>query len=590
MIVKLRNDRDYNLSVPEQVLFNRGIGVKSLNEYLNTNDSVLVPYNKLKNIEIAKNCLLKHISDGSKILIQADCDVDGYSSAAFMYNYLKINFNGIEVDYQVHDSKFHGLDVTKDILDKKYALIIIPDASSNEYETHKKLADLGIDIIILDHHECEYESPDAIVVNNQISEDYPNKSLCGVGVVYKFCQLLDEDDTLNLHAQDADHYLDLTAFGLVADMSTLLELETKRLIEKGISNMRDGIGNDFLLAIIKKQSFSLKGEVTPFGISMYIAPLINAVVRIGTPEERLIAFEAFLYDKQNQQIPSNKRGHKPGDMETVIDQALRTLTNVKNRQTRKRDEAFEHFNRIITPEFLSENSIILLKTNETFLDKGMNGLVANQIMNKYKRPTLILTEIKDDKGNIVSYSGSARSFESSKLENFKQFIADSGYSNLAMGHPSAFGAGFTAENLELFMKYSNEVLDFSNIQKEYEVDFIFGEADLQEQIAFDIASLKDYWGKDVEESLILIKDLKVTNNSKVLMSRDKNPTLKFTINGISYIKFKSGEEEFNSVAPNEYTSTLIDVIGKCSINEYNGNTTAQIIVQDYEIKQNLMDF
>ena len=118
----------------------------------------------------------------------------------------------------------------------------------------------------------------------------------------------------------------------------------------------------------------------------------------------------------------------------------------------------------------------------------------------------------------------------------------------------------------------------------------FGEADLQEQIAFDIASLKDYWGKDVEESLILIKDLKVTNNSKVLMSRDKNPTLKFTINGISYIKFKSGEEEFNSVAPNEYTSTLIDVIGKCSINEYNGNTTAQIIVQDYEIKQNLMDF
>lgn len=589
MIVKLRNERDYNLSVPEQILFNRGIGVNSLQQYLNTNDTVLVPYNRLKNIKKAKDCLLKHISEGNKILIQADCDVDGYSSAAFMYNYLKINFDNIQIDYQVHNNKFHGLDITDDILNKKYQLIIIPDASSNEYETHKTLADLGIDTIILDHHECEYESPDAIVVNNQISDDYPNKSLCGVGVVYKFCQLLDEDDTLNLHAKFADHYLDLVALGLVADMSTLLELETKRLIEKGIDHMRTGIGNDFVMALIKKQSFSLKGEVTPFGISMYIAPLINAVVRIGTLEERLIAFEAFLYDKQNQEIPSNKRGHKPGDMETVIEQALRTLTNVKNRQTRKRDEAFERFNRIITPEFLSENSIILLKSKELELDRGLNGLVANQIMAKYKRPTLILIELKDADGNIY-YSGSARSFESSKLENFKQFVADSGYSDLAMGHPSAFGAAFTAENLELFMKYSNEVLDFSNIEKEYEVDFIFGEKDLQEQIAFDIASLKDYWGKDVEESLILIKDLKVTYGSKTLMSKDKNPTLKFVINNISYIKFKSGEDEFNRIAPNEFTSTIIDVIGKCNINEYNGSVTAQIIIEDYEVKQNLMDF
>ena len=78
--------------------------------------------------------------------------------------------------------------VKKNILEDT-CLVIVPDASSNEYDTHKRREE-GIDIIILDHHEADYTSPYAVVVNNQLC-DYPNKNLSGVGVVYKFCQYLD---------------------------------------------------------------------------------------------------------------------------------------------------------------------------------------------------------------------------------------------------------------------------------------------------------------------------------------------------------------------------------------------------------------
>ena len=83
---------------------------------------------------------------------------------------------------------------------------------SNDYEKHKELKEKGIDIIVLDHHEAPKISEDAIIVNNQLCE-YPNKSLCGVGIVYKFLQALDEE----LWQSKADNYLDLVAIGEIGD-------------------------------------------------------------------------------------------------------------------------------------------------------------------------------------------------------------------------------------------------------------------------------------------------------------------------------------------------------------------------------------
>jgi hypothetical protein len=74
------------------------------------------------------------------------------------------------------------------------------------------------------------------------------------------------------------------------------------------------------------------------------------------------------------------------------------------------------------------------------------------------------------------------------------------------------------------------------------------------------------------------------------MSRDKNPTLKLKLNGIEAIKFKSSEEEFESLAPNSYTTTIIDFVGKCDLNIWNGNIKPQIMIEDYEVKTTIIDF
>ena len=430
MEIKLINEINPAYTPIEQVLTNRGIEIEDVAFFVDTPESVIEDYDKLDNIDTAAKIFLSHYEQKHKILVQVDCDVDGYTSAALLYNFLKDNFLGVNIDYQVHDDKTHGLEITQEILDKQYELIFVPDAGSNQYEEHALLKQLGIDVIILDHHECEEESKDVIIVNNQLSKSYKNKALSGVGVVWQFCRCLDKiSPYTKLH--EPNDYLDLVSLGLIADMMDMRSLETKKLIELGLDKMQTSsdANNAFLSSLIKKQSYSLGSTLTPIGLAFYIAPLINAIVRVGTHEERLITFEAFLVDVGNKEIPSTKRGHK-GEIETVIEQATRTVTNVKNRQKKRRDEAFALFERKIDEEYLKNNSVIFINTNKT-LDSNLNGLVANQIMSKYKRPTLILAPYQDADKNI--FSGSARGFESSVLSDFRQFILDSGFANYAEG-------------------------------------------------------------------------------------------------------------------------------------------------------------
>lgn len=588
MKIKLVKEPDKKNSIAETIFINRGIEKDKIEEFLHTTDESILGFEDLDNIDNAESCLVNHYKIKSEILIQVDCDVDGYTSAAILYNYLKTNYPGIRLNYQVHDDKTHGLDVTKDILNEVYSLIIVPDAGSNEYETHKQLNQLGIDIIILDHHECPYESPDAIVVNNQLSKFYSNKTLSGAGVTWKLLKKLDLENEFNCHMKKAEDYLDLVALALIADMSDLRNLETKRLIEKGLEHINNKYprNNRFLSYMVEKNSFSLGNEVTPIGLAFYIAPMINAVVRVGTMPERILAFEAFLDDIGSKIIPSTKRGCK-GQTETTIEQAARTLTNVKNRQKKNRDEAFVNLEKQITEESLTSNPIILLNT-KGLLDKNLNGLVANQVMSKYQRPVFVGSFSKDQEKEF--FRGSARAPDSGQLKDFRNFIEESGFADYASGHASAFGVSFSRENLDLFLAHAKRAISLSNLESEYLVDFLFNTEDLRDTILLEIGNLKDFWGQGIKEPLIAVQKARVDFDKKTLMSADKNPTLKLTINGISCIKFKSSQDEFNLIAPNQYTSTLINFVGKCNVNEWMGNISPQILIEDYEIISNIVSF
>lgn len=197
----------------------------------------------------------------------------------------------------MHDTKTHGIDM--DSIPLNTSLVIVPDASSNEYDKHKKLLDRGIDILILDHHQAEKVSQYACVVNNQLC-DYPTKSLSGVGIVYKLCQYLD----LLLKENQADKFLDIVAVGLVGDMMDLRDFETHYLVQEGLKNLE----NPFIKGMAEKNKFSLGETLSPIGVAFYIVPLINAITRVGTPEEKMLLFESMLNWKAYDLIPSTKRG------------------------------------------------------------------------------------------------------------------------------------------------------------------------------------------------------------------------------------------------------------------------------------------
>ena len=220
--------------------------------------------------------LLKHLALNSKIFIQIDSDADGYTSAAMVYSYTKNLNPECKLTYLIHTGKQHGL--TEDIVvPEDTQLLIIPDAGTNDTEQCEALKEKGIDIIILDHHDREIDNPYAIIVNNQCSDNYENKELCGAGVVYKFLQAVDEE----LWNEEADDYLDLVALANISDNMDVRSRETKYLISKGL----DFINNAFFEKLIEVQSYSLP-EVDMIGVQFYVTPLINALVRMGSQEEK----------------------------------------------------------------------------------------------------------------------------------------------------------------------------------------------------------------------------------------------------------------------------------------------------------------
>lgn len=558
----------------QQILVNRGIQAKEIERYLKTTDIEIINVLNLDNVELGAERLLLHMRDDHDALIQVDSDCDGYTASATLINYLyKVNpqwvINHLEI--RVHDGKEHGV-VLESVDYDRHKLVIIPDAGSNQYEEHKALKEKGIDVLVLDHHEADKVSEDAIVINNQLSPNYENKALSGVGIVYKFCCLLDEI----LQIEEADKGLDLVALGMIADMMDLRAFETRHLITKGLTNIR----NPFFQGLIERQSYSLGGSITPIGVAFYIAPLINATIRVGTQTEKEIMFKAMLNHMAYEQIPSTKRGCK-GKFETVLEQAVRNGTNVRNRQKRTRDAGMAEVERIIQEQGLEKNKVILVETTD-ILDKNLTGLVANQIMAKYQKPTLLLRRVEDEDG-VVTLQGSGRGYDKSELSDLKEFLHQSKYFDYTEGHANAFGAGLQERFVDEFIEYANHKLASYDFTACYDVDFIYIANDFKAQDIIDIGTMKSLWGKGIDESHIVIKGIKVTKENITLMSRDKNPTLKIVLpNGVSLIKFGSSEEEYKSLYKKE-GFIEIDVIGTCAINEWMGNITPQVLVKELEV-------
>lgn len=570
MKYKLIAKPNKNYSPMQQILVNRGIDVKDIEHYLKTSDADILNPDLLDNMIEGVKRLISAIKNQEKIFLIVDCDADGFTASAALVNYIyKVFPSAMDLlSIQLHEGKEHGIEEKwlEEIVANEYKLVICPDASSNDYNQHKFLKDNGIDVLVLDHHDAEEVSENAIIINNQLS-DYPNKTLSGVGVVYKFCSKIDE----LMKIKEADTILDLVSLGMIADMMDMRNFETKHLIQKGLTR----IENPFFKALVERQAYSIGETVTPIGVAFYIAPLINATIRVGTQNEKEVMFKAMLNHCAYDMIPSTKRGEK-GKTETIVTQAVRNATNVRNRQKKARDNGFEYVEQIIAANNLDKNKIIVVQVSED-LDKNLTGLIANQLMAKYQKPVLLVRET--DEGLL---QGSARGYDKSELKDLKSFLLESGFMEYAEGHAAAMGVGIYKDKVNALVDYSNTVLANYDFSACYDVDYEYMSNDFKAQDIIDIGSMKSLWGKGVDEAMVVIKGIKITSNNITLMSANKNPTIKITLqNGTSLIKFGASQAEFESLKSSGYTE--IDVIGTCAINEWQGMITPQILIKDYEV-------
>ena len=569
MKIKLVND---NITSDYTKNLLRARGVDNINDFLSPSEKNLQSWEDLDNIKLGVDLVKNTINDKKPYAILIDPDNDGFTSFAILYQYLKRLNPEKEIEYFVHSAKQHGLEDTYQVFqDKEYSVVFLPDSSSNDGVFAKEI---NAPICVIDHHEIDNEPSDnMIVINNQSSAKYKNKYLSGAGMVWQFCRAMD----YYFGHEWAYDYTDLAAVGICGDAMSGLEIENQYIWSYGFSH----INNFFLKTLIDKQNFSMKGIVNPTTVAFYISPLLNAVTRVGTTEEKLHMAEAFINGEKL--IPSNKKGHK-GELVTLAAEATRECVNAKSRQARILDNIEEKIDIKINKEDLLINKVLFVELDDDDdFPSTLNGLLATRLTNKYSRPAIVARA--NDDGYI---RGSARAIKTENMDSFKQYLEESEMFEYVLGHPLAFGCSISSYNLDKFFSYSNDSLkDVELGEKCYSVNFIRDAMDNDiDNLIRDVGEYGYIWSNQNDEPTLYIDNIILSTNEIQIIGTNRD-TVKFTKNGITYIKFKANEliDELSGMK-----DIIMKIVGRCNINEWNGIKNPQIIIDDYEIIDNMYGF
>lgn len=569
MKIKLVND---NITSDYTKNLLRSRGVDNIDDFLSPSEKNLQSWEDLDNIKLGVDLVKNTINDKKPYAILIDPDNDGFTSFAILYQYLKRLNPEKEIEYFVHSAKQHGLEDTYQVFqDKEYSVVFLPDSSSNDGVFAKEI---NAPICVIDHHEIDNEPSDnMIVINNQSSAKYKNKYLSGAGMVWQFCRAMD----YYFGHEWAYDYTDLAAVGICGDAMSGLEIENQYIWSYGFSH----INNFFLKTLIDKQNFSMKGIVNPTTVAFYISPLLNAVTRVGTTEEKLHMAEAFINGEKL--IPSNKKGHK-GELVALAAEATRECVNAKSRQARILDNIEEKIDIKINKKDLLINKVLFVELDDDDdFPSTLNGLLATRLTNKYSRPTIVARA--NDDGYI---RGSARAIKTESMDSFKQYLEESEMFEYVLGHPLAFGCSISSYNLDKFFSYSNDSLkDVELGEKCYSVNFIRDAMDNDiDNLIRDVGEYGYIWSNQNDEPTLYIDNIILSTNEIQIIGTNRD-TVKFIKNGITYIKFKANEliDELSGMK-----NIIMKIVGRCNINEWNGIKNPQIIIDDYEIIDNMYGF
>jgi len=559
--------------VVKEVLINRGI--KDYNTYLNLDESVIQPYSRLDNIYEGVDMFMGHFNNRNGVGILVDEDPDGFCSAAMMYLYIKRMDNQYPIKYILHQrAKAHGLSDDVSIPDD-IKLLIIPDAGTNDKEECKRLKGRNIDILILDHHEIEEKNQNAIIINNQSSDSYTNKSLCGAGIVYRFLQALDDVNWTEF----ADDYLDLCALANISDVMDMRSFETRYITNIGLLNIK----NKCLEALIKAQDYSMNGKVNIHNVQWYITPILNGMIRVGSLEEKELLFRAFI--EKDEFFEWKKRavkGNPPSIVqESIYDRAARLCKNAKARQDKSKEKSVSQIIEIAESEPYDDK--VLMIDTSGILDNGLTGVVAIKIAERFNKPCILLNKYVDSKTGELVYGGSARNINHSPIDSFKDIINSTGVFNFGKGHANAFGVNIDISLKNKAVNVLNDILRDTEYNSTYNVDFILDIEEIDISLIMSLSIFEDIIGQGIDEPMFAVENIILSRDQFELFGK-KEDTISFCVNDIKYVQFKCREgNELYDWLNNSWDSDDIitfNIVGKPAVNEYMGTRTPQIIIED----------
>lgn len=516
--------------------------------------------------------LHKHLEKGSSIFLQVDSDSDGYTSSAILYSFIKDICPDIDIQWAIHPGKEHGM--VPDLVPFDVDLVLIPDAGSNQVEESQELSKRA-DILIIDHHltDVNINTDNVIVINNQTSPFFNNKSLSGAGMVYKFIQAYcKEFDLGDLY----ENYVDLAAIGIVADMMDSRQLDNNYIITQGLNNIQ----NKMILALIERRAFSISDVDSPnkIDIAFYVAPIINGLIRYGTQEEKENLFAGLIDNYITDEFEYTSRGKTT--IETYYQKVARESASVKAKQDDAVNKIVPMIINYIDSQGLDKHQIIIYKTSKTNpneVPSTITGLVAMKLVAHYKKPSLVLRPVF--MGKDVSFRGSGRALAADGFNSFKDYLNSTGLVEYAQGHHLAHGVGIKESLIDDLLKQADiDLADVDFGTRTVEVDAIFKQGTIRSDLLMSFAKLKHLYGNGISEPLFAF-ELFITENHFAAMGKTKN-TVKLVQSGVDFIKFRDSNLAENFERMLKTGPVNVVLLGKPGLSEYNGNVKLQINIED----------
>ncbi len=538
----------------EKLFLNRGVATPQQKDaFLGLTETELHDPYLFKDMQKAVDRLEKALSEGERIIIFGDYDVDGISGTALLYNCLnKLGFNvSYRLPHRVDDgyglsSKF--VDVFKEAEAK---VIITVDCGVSNYDQVEEMNQAGIDVIITDHHTVPVKIPQAYaIIHPKVEgETYPFDGLTGSGVALKLAQALYQH--FNLPEEDFFKLIDLASLGTVADMGPL-KGENRLIVRKGLEALQKTHWKG-LEMIMQKAGINREDTVDTGTIGFQLSPRINAAGRIDTP---YLALQLLLQEEESA------KGKGMADKLEGLNIQRQNMTKI----------AIEELADFVLS--LSNPKVIVKASSEWHI--GIVGLIAGRAAERYGVPAIIMQDFGD---HLV---GSCRSPYfvniTEALRAHKELLTNFG------GHENAAGFSMPKANLEAFTKaineYFNDLFKEQVMGPELQIDCTLNSAELSLDFVKSLNQFEPF-GIENKKPLFLIENCEIDRVDKVGATGSH---LK--------IKVKKGDKFIDAIAFSfgEHFEKLrshksIKIVAQLDANVWKGRETLQLKVEDIAIEE-----